>query len=208
MTRTRILAILAALVTAVFLSGCSNTSSTEANDGHADHSHDTETAVVSGEPAAFNDEDIAFATNMIPHHQQALELSAMVPERTTNAELLTLATQISAAQQPEIDTMKAFLVQWNQGEEAEDPHAGHGGGHGDMAGMVDDETMTKLKTLSGPEFDTLWLQSMIAHHEGAVEMAKTELAKGDSADAKTLAQNIIDTQQAEIAQMQKMLGNP
>ena len=74
-----------------------------------------------------------------------------------------------------------------------------------MAGMVDEATMAKLKTLQGAEFDKLWLESMISHHEGAVEMARAELANGASADAKTLAQHIIDAQQAEIAQMKKML---
>ena len=67
-----------------------------------------------------------------------------------------------------------------------------------MDGMVDDATMTKLESLKGTEFDTLWLQSMIGHHEGAIKMAKTELAAGANVDAKTLAQQIVTGQQAEI----------
>ena len=80
----------------------------------------------------------------------------------------------------------------------------HGGSA--MQGMVDDATMTKLKSLNGPEFDTLWLQSMIAHHQGAIEMAKTEIAKGQSADLTTMAKSIVTSQQAEIDQMKQMLG--
>ncbi len=75
-----------------------------------------------------------------------------------------------------------------------------------MAGMVDEATMTKLESLSGAEFDTLWLESMISHHQGAIEMAKAEIANGENVDAKRLAQTIIDTQQAEIGQMKQMLG--
>ncbi|BBZ35895.1 DUF305 domain-containing protein [Mycolicibacterium confluentis] len=207
MTRNRLLAILAASATALFVSACNNPAPGEAGDGHTDHSHDVPTIEITGEPAGFDADDVAFATNMIPHHEQAVELSALVPDRSTNAELLALAKQISAAQEPEITTMKAFLVQWSGGED--NPSSGHDGhgGHGDMAGMVDEATMAKLKTLQGPEFDKLWLESMIAHHQGAVEMAKAELANGVNADAKTLAQHIIDAQEAEIAQMQKMLGS-
>ena len=75
-----------------------------------------------------------------------------------------------------------------------------------MQGMVDEATMTKLESLNGPEFDTLWLESMIGHHQGAIEMAKAEIANGENVDAKRMAQTIIDTQQAEIGQMKQMLG--
>lgn len=206
MTSTRILAVLAALVTAVFLSACS---SPPTDDGHTDHDHgSSESPVVAGPPAGFDAADVAFATNMIPHHQQAVDLAALAPDRSTNPELIQLAQQVAAAQEPEIDTMKAFLVQWK--ENPDDEHAGmdHGaGGHSEMAGMVDEDTMAQLKTLNGTAFDTLWLQSMIGHHQGAIEMGKAELADGQNVDAKQLAQNIINTQQAEIDQMQKMLGS-
>jgi uncharacterized protein (DUF305 family) len=74
-----------------------------------------------------------------------------------------------------------------------------------MAGMVDDATMVKLDNLKGADFDTLWLQSMTSHHEGAIAMAKTEIADGTSADMKTLARGIVSAQQAEIDQMKQML---
>ena len=203
MTSTRILAVLAALVAAAFLSACS---SSPAADEHTDHGHGTsESTVTAGEPAGFDADDVAFATNMIPHHQQAVDLTTLVPERSTNPELITLAQQIAAAQQPEIDTMKAFLVQWKENPGDETEHGAHGAMA--MGGMVDEATMAKLATLKGTAFDTLWLQSMIGHHQGAIEMAKAEIANGQNVDAKQLAQNIITAQQAEIDQMQKMLGS-
>ena len=127
----------------------------------------------------------------------------MVPDRSTNAGLVALANQISAAQQPEINVMKVFLVQWNENPDTNSGHAGHGS---TMQGMVDAATMTKLESLNGAEFDKLWLESMIGHHQGAIEMAKAEIANGDNVDAKTLAKNIVTTQEAEIGQMKQMLG--
>jgi uncharacterized protein (DUF305 family) len=196
----RLAALLVALATALLLTSCTST----ASDGHTDHERSDEPAI-SGEPAGYNADDIAFATNMIPHHQQAVELAAMVPERSTNPELKALAQQISAAQQPEIQTMEVLLVQWNENPDAQAGHGGHEGHGGAMQGMVDDATMAKLKTLSGPEFETLWLESMISHHQGAIEMARAELANGANVDAKRLAQTMVDTQQAEIDQMNQML---
>ena len=145
---------------------------------------------------------------MIAHHGQAIELAAMVPERSTNPELIALAAKISAEQEPEIKALRVFLVQWdeNPDDDASQGEQGEHGGHGAMAGMVDEATMAKLQSLRGTEFDTLWLQSMISHHQGAIEMAKAEIANGDNVDAKTLATNIVTTQEAEIGQMKQMLG--
>ena len=209
-----LIAVLAALVTVLFVSACT----TPASDGHTDHEDGTDTSTAQVEPADFNADDVKFATDMIPHHAQAVELSALVPDRSTNPALVKLAADISAAQGPEIETMKVFLVQWTGGEspaggqERSDPgngtggHEGHGTGGMQMPGMIDDGTMTKLESLKGSEFDTLWLQSMIEHHRGAVDMGKAELANGANADAKTLAQAIVTTQEAEITQMKQMLG--
>jgi uncharacterized protein (DUF305 family) len=199
MTR-RVAAVLAAAAAAaaLFLSSCSS----PASDGHNDQKA-SDQPVITGQPAGYNADDVAFATNMIPHHQQAVELSAMVPDRSTNGELVGLAQQISGAQQPEINVMKVFLVQWNENP---DTNSGHGGHGSTMAGMVDAATMTKLQSLNGAEFDKLWLESMISHHQGAIEMAKAEIANGDNVDAKALANKIVATQEAEIGQMKQMLG--
>src|SRR5258705_535585 len=136
----RVAAALAAVAAALLLSSCSS----PASDGHTGHEHADE-PVITGQPAGYNADDVAFATNMIPHHQQAVELSAMVPDRSTNTELVALAQQVSAAQQPEINVMKVFLVQWNENPDTNSGHAGHGN---TMQGMVDAATMTKLESLT------------------------------------------------------------
>ncbi|OBI82336.1 DUF305 domain-containing protein [Mycobacterium sp. E740] len=195
---TRLAAVLIAFTTALLLTACSS----QPSDGHTDHEPSDQPAI-SGQPAGFNADDIAFATNMIPHHQQAVDLSELVPQRSTNPKVKALAEQISSAQGPEIQAMKVLLVQWNENPESGSGHGGHGDGA--MQGMVDDATMAKLKSLSGAEFDTLWLQSMIGHHQGAIEMAKAELANGENVDAKRLAQTMVDTQQAEIGEMNQLL---
>ena len=190
-TSTRIIAGFAAFASAVVVSSCSKAE---------DHSaHGSSAPSSSAQIAVHNADDVMFAQMMIPHHQQAVELSAMVPERSTNPAVVKLAATISGEQQPEITAMKALLVQWDVRPDA--------GDHGmAMQGMVDDATMAKLQSLKGAEFDTLWLQSMISHHQGAIEMANTEIAKGESADMITMAKNIVTAQQAEIDQMKQMLG--
>lgn len=194
-TPVRIVAVTAALATAVVVSSCSK------SEDHTQHAASTTT---SSTVAAHNADDIMFAQMMIPHHEQAVELSTLVPGHTANQAVLTLASTISAQQQPEINAMKALLLQWDVDPNAMSEHGGHGGAG--MQGMVDDATMAKLKSLNGPEFDTLWLQAMIGHHQGAIEMAKAELANGQSADMKAMATNMVTAQQAEIDQMKQMLG--
>lgn len=166
-----------------------------------------ESPVISGEPAGFDADDVAFATNMVTHHKQAIEMSELVSERSTNPQVQALAEQIATVQQPEINVLNVLLVQWN-----ENPEAGEADGHAahtSMPGMVDAATMERLRSLSGPEFDTLWLASMIDHHRGAVEMAKAQIANGANVDAIAMARQMVATQEAEIEQMrqlQKELG--
>ncbi|MDG5482456.1 DUF305 domain-containing protein [Mycolicibacterium gadium] len=194
---TRIATVFVAIFAALLLTSCA---------GSNDHTetHQADEPVGTAQPAGFNADDHAFATNMIPHHEQAIELAAMVPDRSTNADLIALAAKISAEQEPEIKALRVFLVQWDENPD-DDASQGEHGGHGAMAGMVDEATMTKLQSLQGAEFDTLWLQSMISHHQGAIEMAKAEVANGQNEDVKRMAQTMIDTQQAEIGQMNQML---
>ena len=182
----------------LFLSSCSN----PASDGQTEHQQ-TDQPVTTAQPVGYNADDVAFATNMIPHHQQAVKLSAMVPDRSTNAELIALDQQISARGATEIKVMKVFLVQWNENPDTNSGHAAHGS---TKQGMVDAATMTQLESMKGAEFDKLWLESMINHHQDAIEMAKAEISNGDNVDAKTLAKNIVTTQEAEIGQMKQMLG--
>jgi uncharacterized protein (DUF305 family) len=194
---TRLAAVLFALLTALLLTSCSG------SDNHGE-AHTTDEPVITGQPAGFNADDHAFATNMIAHHQQAIELSQMVPERSTDSGLIALAKKISTEQEPEIKALRVFLVQWDENPEDNASHGGDGG-HGTMAGMVDDATMAKLRSLRGADFDRLWLQSMISHHQGAIEMAQAEIANGENEDIKQMAQTMINSQKADIAQMNQML---
>ncbi|WP_193045080.1 DUF305 domain-containing protein [Mycolicibacterium baixiangningiae] len=194
----RPLALFAALLAVLFLSAC--TSSEQQSDGHTDHAH-SEAAGDTQSP--HNADDVTFARDMMPHHQQALQLVDLARGRSNDPALLELASAIAAAQGPEMDQLAGMLRSWGQDPEVGMDHSGH-----DMAampGMVDDATMKRLESLSGREFDTLWLESMISHHQGAVEMAKAEIANGDNPEAKAMAQHIIDAQEAEIAQMKQML---
>jgi uncharacterized protein (DUF305 family) len=147
---------------------------------------------------AFSGSDIMFAQMMIPHHQQAVDMSTLAETRTTNPEMLALAQQIKGAQAPEIEQMTAWLDSSGAGM-----NMGHDMG---MGGMLSAEQMTALENATGPEFDKLYLQGMIAHHEGAIEMSHM-IIDSNNDEAKQLGENIVTSQRAEIAQMKKMLEN-
>ena len=158
-----------------------------------------------GPPAAHNAADVAFAANMLPHHQQGVFLAAMVPAHTLNPDLRVVAAHIAADQQAEIQTLNLLLAQWH-----EHPDHGFGAGHPamGMAGMVDQNTIDRLQSLDGAAFDTLWATSMISHHQGAVTMAQAEIAHGQSVDAMHTATLIIEAQQREIATMTHLISLP
>ncbi|MFN2556663.1 MAG: DUF305 domain-containing protein [Nitriliruptorales bacterium] len=145
-----------------------------------------------------NEADVAFAQGMIPHHQQAIEMSDLALSQASSPEVKDLASRIKSAQQPEIDQMTAWLEDWRQQVHAE--HGGHGG-----SGMLSEAEMAQLRQASGPTFDRLFLEGMIRHHEGAVGMAQEELDKGQFREATELARHIIDSQQAEISEMRRLL---
>lgn len=165
----------------------------------------TLTACSNGDDSAsaeFNDADVTFAQEMIPHHRQATEMAAMAESRTVDPAVLDLADRIEAAQDPEIETMTDWLVAWDR-EVPEGDMAGMTG----MAGMMDDDQMAELEGASGAEFDRLFLTMMTEHHDGAVEMAKVEQTDGKYEEAVTLAEDIEQQQTAEITQMQDLLGS-
>ena len=199
-----IVALAALAVPAAALTSCAGTPTPEQSPGGPATSAAEATGAV-----AYNAADITFAQMMIPHHQQALELADLVPGRSDNAAVITLASTIAGQQQPEIDTMRALLEGWDVDPDATGGHAGHGGMDGQMAGqmagMVDEATITRLGGLQGQAFDTLWLQSMIGHHRGAIEMARAEVADGQNDEMLALARGVITVQQSEIDQMQRLL---
>lgn len=150
----------------------------------------------------FNDADVIFTEMMIPHHQQAVEMSDLILAKTgVDAEVKTLAEQIKGAQQPEIDTMNALLKAWG----ATMPD--HGGmDHGsDNGGMMTPEDMQALKAADAAEGQRVYLEGMVKHHQGAITMAQTEVGDGKNPDAIALARSIVTSQQAEITTMQTIL---
>ncbi|MFD1147312.1 DUF305 domain-containing protein [Saccharothrix hoggarensis] len=189
---------LAVLTTGLVLAGCGS-------GGHdrGAPSGTTSAAGVSAAPSGeHNDADIAFARGMIPHHQGALEMAALAQGRTSDTKVLDLASRIEEAQDPEIKTMTEWLRDWGAEAHGTDTPGTHHGS--DKTGMGAAE-MEALEQAKDAEFDRLFLGMMIRHHQGAIDMANTELRQGANADAKQLAQRIIDSQQAEITEMQGLL---
>ncbi|WP_200446925.1 DUF305 domain-containing protein [Corynebacterium macginleyi] len=161
-----------------------------------------------------NDADIMFAQMMIPHHQQAVEMSEMLlAKEGIPAQVVEFAQGVIDAQEPEIDRMNAMLEAWGQqpvtdsgGMETMDEMGGMDHGEmGAMSGMMSQEDMTALEESQGTEAARLYLEQMTTHHEGAVDMARDEVADGQNPHAITLAEQIINDQEAEITQMQQML---
>ncbi|MBC7307258.1 MAG: DUF305 domain-containing protein [Dietzia sp.] len=195
--------VVAALGSALVLAACGAEDS-----GSGAGSGATASASASDTAGAHNDQDVDFAQGMIPHHQQAVQMAEMAATRASSAEVKDLASRIQQAQDPEIQTMSGWLEAWGEDVPSGMPdmdHGGHSGGT-DMPGMMGTEDMDELMGASGGGFDTMFLTMMVEHHEGAVEMAQTEKDKGRYGPAKKLADDIITAQQAEIEEMNQLLG--
>ncbi|MEK6441377.1 DUF305 domain-containing protein [Pseudonocardia sp. T1-2H] len=209
MNRTSVLGMLAAASTAVVLVGCSNSETPSTSTVTA-----TPATVAapsgSGSTSAssvHDDADVAFAQGMIPHDSQAVDMAGLAADRAGNDRVKQLAAAVEIAQGPEIEQLRGFLAAWGQPEApAGTDHAGVGHSSTGGSGMMTDAQMQQLRQARGADFDRMFLQMMTAHHEGAVEMARTELAGGRNAEAKALAQKIIDEQQAEITTMANLLS--
>jgi len=162
----------------------------------------------------YDDADVLFATQMIPHHEQAVAMAKLAPGHGASRPVEEVASQISAEQIPEIAQLQGMLAEWNQPAvtPAASPMGGMPGMDGGSAlaaaapGMMTEDEMTRLESANGPPFDRAFLQMMITHHEGALTMAKAELADGRDQDAMVMAQNISDAQQASIQLMQQLLA--
>ena len=171
--------VFSALLAVTLLSGCGQSSTSETAD--------------------FNDADVMFAQMMIPHHEQAIEMSeiALDPASGASAAIQDLAIRIRDAQDPEIEMMKGFLATWGAPLNPED-----GMDHSSMMeGMLTVEELDELAGLQGSGFDVRWAQAMIAHHKGAVAMAEDVLTDGKNAETRKLAEEIIANQQAEIDEL-------
>lgn len=156
--------------------------------------------------AKYSSTDLMFADMMIPHHEQAIEMSDLALVNSENPEIVALAKKIKAAQAPEIEQMKL----WS--DDGDPDHMGHDmmedfdhSGHG-MMGMLDEEQISELERATGAEFDRLFLKGMIAHHEGAIDMAEM-IDESKNEEVRALGEAIIKTQRAEIEEMKTLLAS-
>jgi uncharacterized protein (DUF305 family) len=178
--------------------------------------------------ADHNAADLSFAQQMIVHHQDAIEMADLAPSRAANQQVTDLAARIKAAQAREIEQMTGWLGLWgasmstSAGASASDDGMGgmDMGGMGKegemssgassgmaMPGMMSDTQMQELTDATGADFDRLFLQLMIVHHQGAITMAGTEKLQGSNPAALALAESIKTSQAAEITEMQQLLNN-
>ena len=156
--------------------------------------------------AAVNSADVTFAQMMIPHHEQAVRMSDdLLAKDGIDQSVIDLATEIKAAQEPEITQLKDWLTAWGEDENSMSGMDGMDGMRGGSDEMMSDDGMMTLEDASGIEASTVFLEQMTVHHEGAIAMAQLEIDEGENADAQAMATHIVKTQKAEIAVMAELL---
>ena len=183
-----VIAGLVALIMALSISGCASAS----NKGMDHEGHSSE---ASGD---LSSDDVMFLQMMIPHHQQAIDMSDLALTKSTDSELLALAKDIRDEQAAEIVKMKAWLD-----KAGADLDPGHSMGHG-MGGMLSDSELAALKAATGKSFDLLWLKGMTGHHDGAIDMAAM-IEDADNDEIKSFGQAIVTSQSAQNKQMAAMI---
>ena len=164
------------------LTGCAGDSSTNGRD-------------------SFNSEDVTFASELIPHHRQALQLVRMVEQRDVDPGLKRLAAQIRVTQAVELESMLSWLEDWDVPAPSGDPSVGTG-----QSGTVSAGDLAALEGTSGDAFETQWLRLMIRQHEDAIALAKVENAEGQYPYAVALANTVMVGQASQIRTMRLMLG--
>lgn len=209
-----------ALVAALSLSGCLE----KENDGSDDSASprvvqpggpgDDAATVDPGQVVKESDvahDDVAFMQMMVPHHAQALTMSKLARTRAESPAVKSIARRILAAQRPEILTMAAWLenrgvaVPSAKDEPADFDHGEHG--HDTMHGMLTDAQLKALEDAGGADFDRLYLEGMIQHHEGAITMADAVATGGTDVQVTEFANEIVIGQGAEIDRMKALLAD-
>lgn len=226
MHNKQIAVAIAAAAVLVTVGACSNSEpSTQPSASPAATSAPSSTNAAPTDAQAHNDADVAFAQGMIPHHQQAVEMSDMLlAKEGIDPRVVSLAQEIEAAQAPEIETMRGWLTQW--GVAGAPPMTsgmpghempGHGSmpghempAHGSMPGMSGDgmmspNDMAALQNAKSTEASRLFLIQMIEHHRGAISMARNEIDNGEFGPAIDMARQISSSQQEEITSMEQLL---
>jgi uncharacterized protein (DUF305 family) len=184
----RVIAGLAVVIMAMALAGCSK-------DGSMGMDHEGHSSEASGD---LSGDDVMFLQMMIPHHQQAIDMSDLALTKSADPELLALAKDIRDEQAAEIVKMKAWLD-----KAGADLDPGHSMGH-DMGGMLSDSELAALEAATGKSFDLLWLKGMTGHHVGAIDMA-TMIEDADNDEIKSFGQAIVTSQSAQNKQMAAMI---
>ncbi|WP_445259275.1 DUF305 domain-containing protein [Nocardioides aurantiacus] len=196
---TRAISALAAGLALSLVTACGSTTSQEDSAGS------------SASSAQHNDADVSFAQDMLVHHSQALTMVELTDGRSLTPEVKQLATEIKAAQAPEIKTFTTWLKEWDEEvpDASQDMSSMEGmeGMDHDMPGMMSGEDMTKLEGAPDSQFQSMWLEMMIEHHEGAVDMAKEQIDEGKYEPAISLAEEISTSQTAEVAEMKQLLAS-
>ena len=178
--RALLLPLLLALL--VGLTGCAGDSATNGRD-------------------SFNSEDVTFASELIPHHRQALQLVRMVEQRDVDPGLKSLAAQIRVTQAVELESMMSWLEDWGVPEPSGDPSVGTG-----QSGTVSAADLAALEPMSGEAFETQWLRLMIRQHKDAIAIAKVENQRGQYPYAVALANTVMVGQASQVRDMELMLG--
>lgn len=200
-TKKKLTAVVGAATLAMVLAACgAGSESTEAAGSPTADTAQADGAVV------HNEADTEFVQMMIVHHEGAIEMADLIVERASAEQVRELGERVRDAQGPEIEQMTGWLESW--GEESPSGMDMGGMGHGgmDMGGMDQQEAMEALEDAEGAEVDRLFLELMIEHHRGAIEMAQAQVDNGRNAAAIALAEDIIAAQEAEIAEMEQMLA--
>lgn len=166
--------------------------------------------------AQYNDADVDYLSGMIPHHQQAVHMSEMLLAKDdVQSAVQTLAEDIRDAQGTEIEEMESWLQAWGQDDVVPgdgDMEGMEGMDHGDMGGdsmghegMMSERDLDELDASTGSDASRMYLEHMIVHHEGAIDSAEQHLQDGENPAALELSESIIESQQAEIEQMEELL---
>jgi uncharacterized protein (DUF305 family) len=149
-----------------------------------------------------NELDVMFARDMIPHHRQAVEMAALAETRASDQRVKDLAAGIKQAQDTEVTLMAGWLTGWGEPVPAPDQaHTAHG------PGMMTHADMEDLTATSGSAFDRMFCDMMIRHHQGALEMAGVAKTQGQNPAVRALAERVVTTQTAEIAQLRAISGS-
>ena len=186
-----------ALAGVLVLSACGGGDDTATSGSEASSTPSTTTQTVG------NDADVAFLTGMKPHHEQAVEMSQVVLAADPPTAVADLARRVQAAQAPEIEQMDAMMAEL--GHSMDEDHMGDG--PAEHGGMMSDADMAELMDATGTDAARTYLESMIEHHQGAIDAAEREIADGEHEPAIELARTIAEDQAAEIAEMQALLAD-